>query len=76
MKGQQKSPATSFLIMAGANFLAMFVFGILWLFYRSDDGTRFTLLLIAAAISLVCAIAMLVLYAYFQKRLDDLKKGG
>ncbi len=75
MKGQQKSPATSFLIMAAANFLAMFVFGILWLLYRADDGSRFTLLLVAAGISLVCAIAMLVLYGYFQKRLDELKKG-
>lgn len=75
MNSTQKSPATSFLIMAAANFMAMFVFGMLWLLYRADDGTRYPLMLIAAGVSLVSGIAMLILYGYFQKRLEDLKKG-
>ncbi|MGE3800589.1 MAG: hypothetical protein AB7H80_06180 [Candidatus Kapaibacterium sp.] len=69
----QKSPANSFIIMAIANFLATFVFGFLYLLYKNDEGERYTLLLLAAGISLFSGIMMIVLYAYFQKRLEDAK---
>lgn len=70
-----KSPATAFLIMAAANFLASFVFGLLWLVYKADDGSRYMLLLIAAGLSVLTGIAMIFLYGYFQRKLDALKKG-
>ena len=74
VKGKAKSPATSFLIMAAANFAASFVFGILWLAYTSDDGSRQFLFLVAAGVSMLSGIIMIVLYGYFQKKLEDLKK--
>ncbi len=69
-----KSPASSFLIMAAANFAASFVFGILWLAYVSSDGSRQVLFLVAAGVSMLSGVIMIVLYGYFQKKLDDLKK--
>ena len=60
--------------MAIANFLAMFVFGLLYLLYTDDEGGRYTLLLLATGISLFSGVMMVVLYGYFQKRLDDARK--
>ena len=70
MKSKQSNPAFSFVIMSIANFLAMLVFGLLYLLYK-PNGERYTLLLIAAIISFVCAIAMLVLYGYFHKKIES-----
>ncbi len=67
----QKSPANSFIIMAIANFLASFVFGFLYLLYTNDEGERYILLLLAAGVSLLSGILMIVLYGYFQKKLED-----
>ena len=73
---QQKSPANSFIIMAIANFLATFVFGFLFLLYKNDAGERYTLLLVAAGVSLLSGILMIILYGYFQKRLEQAKVIG
>lgn len=71
---KSKSPATSFLIMAAANFAASFVFAILWLVYVSSDGSRQILFLVAAGVSMLSGVIMIFLYAYFQSKLEELKK--
>lgn len=63
------SPTIAFIIMAAANFLAMIVFAILYLLYKDDQGERYPLMLIAAGVSLIAGILMLVAYAYFHNKL-------
>lgn len=55
--------------MGVANFLAMIVFGMLYLVFTNDEGERNILLLLAAGISLMAGILMFVLYGYFHKKL-------
>ena len=55
--------------MGVANFLAMIVFGMLYLVFINDEGERNILLLLAAVISLMAGILMFVLYGYFHKKL-------
>lgn len=55
--------------MGIANFLAMIVFGMLYLVFTNDEGERNILLLLAAGISLLAGILMFVLYGYFHKKL-------
>lgn len=55
--------------MGVANFLAMIVFGMLYLLFTNDRGERNILLLLAAVISLLAGILMFVLYGYFHKKL-------
>lgn len=68
-KSTKGSPTFAFIIMATANFLAMIVFGLLYLVFTDEQGERNILLLVAAGISLFAGIAMLFLYAYFHKKL-------
>ncbi|MCE2504416.1 MAG: hypothetical protein J4G05_10220 [Chlorobi bacterium] len=68
------SPANSFITMAIANFMATFVFGMLYLFHTNDEGERYMLLLLATCVLLFSGILMIVLYGYFQKRLEEAKK--
>lgn len=65
----QGSPTSAFIIMGVANFLAMIVFGMLYLVFTNDEGERNILLLLAAGISLMAGILMFVLYGYFHKKL-------
>lgn len=65
----QGSPTSAFIIMGVANFLAMIVFGMLYLVFINDEGERNILLLLAAGISLMAGILMFVLYGYFHKKL-------
>lgn len=55
--------------MGVANFLAMIVFGMLYLVFTNDEGERNVLLLLAAGVSLIAGILMFVLYGYFHKKL-------
>ena len=68
-KSTKGSPALSFIIMAVANFLAMIVFGILYLIYTDESGERQPILLVAVGISLIAGVLMLIAYGYFHKKL-------
>lgn len=68
-KSSKGSPTLAFIIMAIANFMAMVVFSVLYFLYTNADGERYTLMIIAAGISLVAGILMLFAYAYFHKKL-------
>lgn len=65
----QGSPTFAFIIMGVANFLAMIVFGMLYLLFVDDNGERNILLLLAAGVSLIAGILMFILYGYFHKKL-------
>ena len=55
--------------MGVANFLAMIVFGMLYLFFVNEEGERNILLLLAAGVSLIAGVLMLLAYFYFHKKL-------
>lgn len=66
---EQGNPTFAFIIMGVANFLAMIVFGMLYLLFTNDRGERNILLLLAAGVSMIAGILMFVLYGFFHKKL-------
>jgi hypothetical protein len=71
-KPTQSNPASAFIIIGIANTLATVVFGLLYVLYTNDEGERYTLLLIAAVISLISGLSMFYLYGHFRKKIEKL----
>jgi hypothetical protein len=73
-ENKSKDPAAGFLIMAAFNILAAIVFLVFYFLYDTRGGEHSYFLLIAAVVSFVAGVGLLVAYNFFKGKFNVPKR--